>query len=73
MLDAPVPTALDMLKTGPFAQIRDLFAPQLRALVSAETFQAAWEAELARRGPVSSVGEPVSEPAIGGVVVVKVP
>src|SRR5437764_553125 len=35
--------------------------------------QAAWAAELGRKGTVSSVGTPVSEPAGPGVVVVKVP
>lgn len=75
MLATPAQTSLsvlEMARAERFAEIRDLFAPQLRAMVSAETLRVAWEAELRRRGPVSSVGEPVSEPAIGGVVVVKV-
>jgi dienelactone hydrolase len=73
---APLATSLavlDMAQAGRFAEIRDLFAPQLRALVSPEALQAAWTAELGRRGPVSSVGTPVSEPAAAGVVVVRVP
>ena len=36
---------LDMARTGRFAQIRDLFAPQLRAMVPAEALQAAWDAQ----------------------------
>ena len=76
MLAAPVATSLavlEMAQAGRFAEIRDLFAPQLRPMVTAEALQAAWAAELGRKGPVSSVGTPVSEPAGPGVVVVKVP
>jgi uncharacterized protein len=42
-------------------------------MAPAEALQAAWAAELARYGPVSSGGSPVSEPAQPGVVVMKVP
>lgn len=76
MLGAPVATGLavlDMAQAGRFAELRDLFAPQLRPMVTAEALQAAWAAELGRKGPVSSVGAPVSEPAGAGVVVVKIP
>jgi len=64
---------LEMVQAGRFAEIRDLFAPQVRAMVTAEAIQAAWVAELDRQGAVSSIGAPVSEPAGPGVVVVKVP
>jgi uncharacterized protein len=64
---------LEMAQSGRFAEIRDLFLPQLRSMVSAEALQVAWAAELARLGPVSLIGTPVSEPAVQGVVVVKVP
>jgi hypothetical protein len=73
---SPVATGLavlEMAQAGRFAEIRDLFAPNLRSMVSVEALQTAWAAELARRGPMSSVGTPVSEPAQPGVVVVKVP
>jgi uncharacterized protein len=56
-----------------FDEIRDLFAPQLRPMVTAEALRVAWDAELVRRGPISSVGVPVSEPAGPGVVLVRVP
>jgi hypothetical protein len=72
----PVRTSLavlDMARTGRFAQIRDLFAPQLRAMVPAEALQAAWDTELARNGAVTSAGPPVSEPAGPGTVVVRIP
>jgi hypothetical protein len=64
---------LEMAQAGRFAQIREMFAPQLRPMVTAEAIQAAWAAELGRRGPVASIGAPASEPARGGVVVVTVP
>ena len=47
MLAAPVQRSLavlDMAQAGRFAEIRILFVPQLRALVSAEGRQVAWEA-----------------------------
>jgi uncharacterized protein len=78
MLTMPVQkglAVLEMAQAGRFAQISDMFAPQLRAMVPAEALQAAWEAELSRRGPVISIGTPVSEPAgpVAGMVVVRIP
>ena len=55
-------TALELARAGRFAEIRDLFAPQLQAMVPPEALKSAWEAELGRQGAVSSVGAPVSEP-----------
>jgi uncharacterized protein len=66
-------TVLELARAGRFAEISELFAPNLRALVSAEALRAAWEAELARRGPVVTIGRPASEPAHAGIVVVRVP
>jgi hypothetical protein len=63
----------EMARGERFAEIRDLFAPQLRQMAAPEALQVAWESELERRGPVRSVGVPVSEPAGAGMVVVKVP
>jgi dienelactone hydrolase len=76
MATTPAATSLavlEMARAGGFARIREMFAPQLRPMVTAEAIQAAWSAELGRRGQVTSVGAPVSEPAQGGVVVVKIP
>jgi dienelactone hydrolase len=76
MMPTPEATSLavlDMAQSGHFGEICDLFAPQLRPLVSAEVLRAAWVAEIDRRGPVTSVGVPLSDPAGPGVVVVKVP
>jgi uncharacterized protein len=76
MTTAPATTALtvlDMAQAGRFAEIHELFAPPLRAMVPPEALQAAWAAEIGRRGPVTSVGTPVSEPAGPGGVLVKIP
>ena len=64
---------LDMAQAGHFAEIREMFTPQLRAMVSAESLQAAWEAALSQHGPLSPAGAPVSEPAGPGGTVVKIP
>ncbi|MEU7458631.1 alpha/beta hydrolase [Streptosporangium roseum] len=72
----PAATAVavvEMACEGRFADIERLFTPSLRALVGAEVLQAAWTAEMGRRGPVGTVGEPVSEPAQAGLVRVSVP
>jgi dienelactone hydrolase len=71
----PVPTGLavlEMAQAGRFAEIHDLFAPQLRELVPAEALQAAWAAMLANRGPVRGIGVPVSESAGPGTEVTTV-
>jgi uncharacterized protein len=76
VLATPAETSLavlDMAQAGRFAEIRDMFAPQLRSMVTVEGLQMAWAAELDRRGRVTSIGTPVAEPAGPGMVVVKVP
>jgi dienelactone hydrolase len=60
---------LDLAQAGRFAEIAELFAPPLRAMVPPEALQAAWAAELSQRGPVSQVGTPGTEPVPGGAVV----
>jgi hypothetical protein len=57
-----------MARAERFAAIEELFAPPLRAVVSAETIRAAWTAEAARIGPVRAVVEPLGEPAANGLV-----
>jgi len=61
-----------MARSGRFTEIRDLFAPQLRPLVPVEALEAAWAAEIAKSGPDASAGEPLSEAAGPGGVVVKI-
>src|SRR5215472_880954 len=66
-------TVLDMAQAGRFAEIRELFAPPLRAMVPPEALQAAWAAEIGRRGPVTSIGTPVIDQATPGVTVMRIP
>jgi dienelactone hydrolase len=72
MLSAPVDvvlSALESARAGRFAEISELFAPPLRPLVTPEALEAGWNAELARQGPITSVGAPLTEPTGTGVVV----
>jgi uncharacterized protein len=62
-----------MAREERFTEIEELFAPRLRAVVSAETLQIGWAGEISGAGPVSAVGEPTSEPAKAGLVRVSVP
>ncbi|GII31890.1 hypothetical protein Pmi06nite_53320 [Planotetraspora mira] len=64
---------VEMARDGRFAEIEDLFAPPLRAAVTAQRLQAAWAAELGKHGSVSAIGEPESEPGEAGLVRVSVP
>jgi dienelactone hydrolase len=66
-------TVAGLAREGHFAEIAELFAPRLRAMVSAETLRAGWAGEISKVGPVVAVGEPVSEPAEAGLVRVSVP
>ncbi|HXD63582.1 MAG TPA: alpha/beta hydrolase [Solirubrobacteraceae bacterium] len=66
-------TVLELAQAGRFAEVRELFVPQLRAMVAPEALQTAWTAELGRQGAVTSVGAALSEPTGAGPVVVKVP
>jgi dienelactone hydrolase len=50
------------LRDGRFAEVEALFAAPLRAVASAGTVRAAWTEEIARHGPVTSVGDPATEP-----------
>ena len=66
-------TVLELVQAGAFDQIRDMFPANLRSLVAPESLQGAWAAEVARYGPVDTVGAPVSEPAGSGGALVRVP
>src|SRR5262249_11558647 len=66
-------TVVEMAREGRFADIEELFAPRLRAVVSAETLRAGWAGAISRRGPVSTVGDPACEPADAALVRVRVP
>ncbi|MGY0056268.1 alpha/beta fold hydrolase [Streptomyces sp. LZ34] len=72
----PATTAVavvEMARKGCFAEIEGLFAPPLRAAVSAEMLKVAWALETGKHGAVTAIGEPVSEPAGAGRVRVSVP
>jgi len=78
--EAPLTTPADralavveLARTGQFEQIRELFTSGLRPMVTAAALQAAWEAELAERGRVTSVESPVIDPGAGAMVTVQVP
>jgi uncharacterized protein len=64
---------IEMARQGQFAGISERFAAQLRPMAPPEALRAAWDAELASHGPVTSVGAPVTESAGAGAVMVKVP
>ena len=65
-------SALDLAQAGRFAEITDLFAPQLQPLVTPDVLRAGWEGTLREQGAIASIGAPVSEPGAAGVTVVKV-
>ncbi|MGW1186862.1 alpha/beta hydrolase family protein [Streptomyces sp. NPDC002559] len=62
-----------LLRTERFDGIVELFAPPLRAAVSAPALRLAWTAEAAGRGGAESVGEPAIEDAEAGPVRVRIP
>ncbi|HEX5441305.1 MAG TPA: alpha/beta fold hydrolase [Ktedonobacterales bacterium] len=64
---------VELARNERFAEVETLFAPPLRAVVSAETLRIAWVAEIGKNGPVATVGEPTSESVKDGLVRVNVP
>ncbi|GAA4555488.1 alpha/beta hydrolase [Planotetraspora kaengkrachanensis] len=66
-------TVVEMAQSGRFEDIEELFAPPLRAVVSAETVRVAWEAQLSTMGSITAVGAPITEPPKGGPVRISLP
>jgi dienelactone hydrolase len=64
---------VDLARVGRFEAIRDYFTEALKPLVAPSALKAAWDAEVAQHGPLTSVGEPTSEEAQPGMTVVTVP
>jgi dienelactone hydrolase len=64
---------VELARAGQFDEIRELFTPGLRPMVTADGLRAAWEAELAQRGRLTAVGAPVSDQADGAMITVQVP
>ena len=52
---------VEQLRTGHFEELEARFAPPLRAAVTAEIVRRAWDAETARTGVITTVGEPRCE------------
>jgi dienelactone hydrolase len=71
--EAAARAALDLIQAARFEEIREMFAEQLRPLVSAGVLRTAWEGAVVGLGPVVSVGEPVTESTPAGPAVVKLP
>jgi dienelactone hydrolase len=66
-------SVIELLRDERFSDIEELFAPRLRAAVSAQTIRTAWTAEAVKTGPIVAVGTPVSEPFGDGLVRVSTP
>ena len=52
---------VELAMNGRFDEIRDMFAPPLRVMVSADSLKAAWQAETDQHGQVTKVGTPTQE------------
>jgi dienelactone hydrolase len=55
------PDVVELLRAGRFAEIRELFTPQLRPLVPADAIGTAWTAAVAQYGELTEAGAPVSD------------
>ena len=62
-----------LLQAERFGEIVGLFAPPLRAAVSADALRLAWTAEAAGQGGVRAIDEPVTEAGEAGLVRVHIP
>jgi uncharacterized protein len=64
----------NLIRDGRFAELEELFAPRLSAVVSADTVRSGWATALAGTGPVTAIGRPVTRPSTeDGLVRVIVP
>jgi dienelactone hydrolase len=64
---------VEWARDGRFEEITALFAPPLRAVLTAEALQAAWLTETAGTGPVTDLGEPSSETLPPDLIRVSIP
>lgn len=64
---------VEMTRDRRFTEVAALFAPRLRAAVSADTLGVAWTAEQAKLGLVSAIGPPTTKPGEPGLILVIVP
>jgi pimeloyl-ACP methyl ester carboxylesterase len=65
--------ALTLVTEARFDEVREMFAPSLPAMVTADAIQAGWLASVVQMGSVSAIGDPVTEDAPAGVVRVTIP
>jgi len=66
-------SVVGMAREGRFVEIAALFAPRLRAAISAETLRVSWATEIAKAGAITAVGQPTCEPGKAGLVRVSAP
>ncbi|MQY28282.1 alpha/beta hydrolase [Nocardia aurantia] len=66
-------SAVALLRAQRFDDLERMFAPRLRAVVSAQTVAVAWTGELARVGEVRETAAGVTEPSPEGLVRVRIP
>src|SRR6516164_861505 len=71
--EAAALAVIDLARQGRFAEITEMFAPQLQPMAPPEALRAAWESQVAKTGPVAEVGSPVCDEASPGTVLVKIP
>ncbi len=71
--NATARTVATLAQSGDFAAIRAMFVDSLRPMVAADMLRAAWSAEIDRLGPLTAIGAPAADKAIGGARVVRVP
>jgi dienelactone hydrolase len=64
---------IELAEAGRFTEIRKLFPPALRVMVSAKALEGAWTAEAGRRGSLTGAGAAVTDPVRAGVTIVRVP
>lgn len=64
---------VELARDGRFTDVEEYFAKRLRKVVSAETLRLSWVGQLTVIGPVSAIGQPVTEPGEAGLVRVRVP
>jgi hypothetical protein len=58
-------TALDLSQTGRFTELRDLFVPSERNVLTAEMLKASWENLIGPLGAVTTAGAPSTGPVPG--------
>ncbi|WP_216897455.1 alpha/beta hydrolase [Nocardia alni] len=62
-----------LVRVERFGEVHDLFAPQLRDALTAEQLRDTWTDALARTGPITEIGDPITEPGRSQLTLVKIP